>query len=286
VATSEGSLGTSLVVRLIRPELPDGVSEVLERLERTWRLGDDEIEEASRMASIARQLSYGFHYKWDWPKGIVDEEWLAARSAWHREMRGMLSRDPKAGMDSPLLLANAAASGRWASLTWSAWARVKDRPAPPTVPVWVDAEFAPAIAQEWMVDGGGVIWYEHDAVGALVATTLGLPRFAGGSDEALRRATPEKMPTIVCSINAHGTGKELQAWHRALVLGAPANGTRWEQVLGRLHRPGQEADEVEYVLPAQTEWIERAFDQALEDARYEESTIGGRQKLLYAEVIR
>ena len=63
----------------------------------------------------------------------------------------------------------------------------------------------------------------------------------------------------------------------------PSGGVEWEQGMARTHRPGQEADEVTVDVFLHTEEMQRAFDNAIRDARYTEESQGQKQKLLYAE---
>lgn len=287
VTSSANTLGTSLILTCLRPKLSKPVAAALARLERTWcRPDGEEIDSPLMMSAVTRQLAYGFYYVWDWPNGVVDQEWMDARAAWHKEVREYLKTHNRSGMDSPSLLAAAAATGRWPAQHWAAWARVKDRPEPPVRTDWIDRTFAVDLVRKWMSEGPGIVWYEHAAIGLEVSRALRLAQFEGGSDAALLAATPENTPHPVCSIRAHGTGKNLQAWSRGIILGAPANGTTYEQLLGRMHRDGQQADEVVFTLPLHHASIEAALDTALTHARYKEDTLEGRQKLLYAEIVR
>lgn len=287
VASGANVLGMSLVIQCLRPKLSKEVARALAELERTWcRPDGEEIESPLMMAAVTRQLAYGFYYVWDWPNGVVDQQWLESRALWHKEMREYLKSTNRPGMDSPGLLALAASSGRWASQHWAGWAAVKDRPEPPVRTDWIDRAFAVDLVRKWMSEGPGIVWYEHKAIGLEVSRALRLAQFEGGSDAALLAATPENTPHPVCSIRAHGTGKNLQAWSRGLILGAPANGTTYEQLLGRMHRDGQLADEVVFTLPLHHASIEAALDTALTHAQYKEDTLEGRQKLLYAEIVR
>jgi hypothetical protein len=77
----------------------------------------------------------------------------------------------------------------------------------------------------------------------------------------------------------HGTGKNLQAFANQLVLQPPASGQTWEQLLGRMHRPGQNADEVRCDVLQHTWFAKANLVGALRDARYIEDSQNMRQKL-------
>jgi len=66
------------------------------------------------------------------------------------------------------------------------------------------------------------------------------------------------------------------------VTTSPTSGTVWEQLLGRTHRPGQEADEVTVDVYRHTLEMRSAVNKALRDADYQQTTTGNQQKLLSA----
>lgn len=277
--------GARLVVRKRTLQTPEVVTKALRRLEDTWSIGGEEIDEAARLVAYARQLSQGFYYVWDWPGGIVDEEWMAARAAWHKAVRGVLHRKLP-GMDTPMLVFNAAARGALPKIEaeHKAWCRVKDRPQPPTKAVWL-SDFVIEEACRWLRRPSGVLWYEHNAVGDELARA-GVRVFGGGTSAELVRLSREKGPgpAIACSIPAHHRGKNLQhRWSEALVLCWPSNGTISEQMIGRKHRSGQKAPVVIFERLAHTGALEAAFQDACNDARYVLQTYGTKQKLLSAE---
>lgn len=282
VATEEGSIGTSLTIYRRTPIVPKKVIEALERLRKTWCIGEEEIQDALEFSKVARQLASGFYYRWEWPQGKVDEEWLDARKNWHREVRRYLSHSSRAGRDSPGLLSMAAAKGEWEAESWPAWERLRHRPTPPTVAVWLD-NFVVKDAVKWASEGPGIIWYTHSALGEEVAAAGGFPLFGSGNEASriLTTLTSKDAPVIVCSAAAHGTGKNLQSWARSIFTTVSA-GASMEQWLGRTHRPGQQADEVTADIYAHTSECIAAFESSLRDARYIEDTTGQRQKLNYA----
>lgn len=89
---------------------------------------------------------------------------------------------------------------------------------------------------------------------------------------------------VIASWHAHGEGKNLQHWSKNLFVAPPSSGKTWEQVLGRTHRAGQQADEVVADVWLHAEELRASFIQARADARYIEATLGSRQKLCYANI--
>lgn len=282
--------GAELEVRRVTIPVPGIVVEHLRELDRTWSIAGEEIDEAARLAAVARQLSQGFYYVWDWPGGIVDHEWLEARAAWNKAVRGVIARKLD-GMDTPMLIYNAASRGALARVTpeWRAWAAVHERPAPPHKPVWL-SDFVVRAAADWAAPRtSGLVWYEHDAVGEALGQK-GLPVFGAGTSAALVRLASIrtdvwKPGVIACSIFAHHRGKNLQhRWCENLVLCWPSNGTISEQMIGRTHRPGQKAPRVTFERLGHTRALEGAFEDALADARYVRETYKTTQKLLKAKM--
>jgi hypothetical protein len=291
VASAEGSLGTSLIIAPRTLALPPVVMDRLFNkdtgLYATWQVGEEALADGMALNRAARQIVSGFYYEWKWKDGKRDAEWIMARRAWHKAVRTYLQHNSRAGMDSPFLLARAAQEGRWDCPAWAGWAAVKDRPEPQTVATWL-SPFMVRDAVIWARERvkakeNGIIFYEHNALGQAIAQVGELPIFGAGADATT--ADVKKTPVIVCSIRAQGEGKNLQAWNRMLVTAPPANGLAWEQMIGRQHRPGQQADEVIVEPYLHCDEFRNAFESALKDAAYIEETQGSKQKLLFATIL-
>ncbi len=222
VATSESWEGASLVITAIRPQVPKPVEQAITTLLKTWEIDGEEIEDKMRLKEVARQLSVGFYYKWMWPDGRPDREWLEARATWHKVVRLILQRS-QAGLDSPLLVSRAVVSGQIddasARSAWDGWNKVRDRynPTPPVEAVWI-SDFAIRAANEWAIKqlghkgGPAILWYSHEAVGDALSNQ-GYPVYGSGRDAG--EADPDRERVIVCSIRAQGTGKTCSATPRA-----------------------------------------------------------------------
>lgn len=276
-------------------EVPDTILTALDMVRGGERPDHEPLEEAHEVATCARQVGAGFFYHWRFPRGEPLElitEWFAKRKAWHAEVRRKLEYR-REWLDSPGLLKAAAeralqareeveATGpTWASLHWGAWKEIEPKVQPTEAFKWID-DFLARDAVAWGQEHVGIIWYEHRAWGRRVAELGGFPIFEGG-DEASRGIRAERGDrTIVASIRAHGTGKNLQAFNKALIGNSPSNGGVWEQTLGREFRTGQTRDVHVWVYRHTLE-IANAFDQACADARYVLETTGKADILTYAE---
>ncbi len=297
ISTGDDDIKASLEIRARRPAVPEVVQKALAELERLWSWDDEDFDSALMKARVERQLSMGFWYKWRWPvvEGVAekDEVWLEARRNWHREVREFMTHRAKPGIDSPLLIANAAERGDWKSEFWGAWAAVKDREEPPVEAVWI-SDFIIQDVREWLnflpTDGKnaghrGLIWYSHSSLGERVARDLELPLFGPDSGQELNEMLQSSAPAraIVLSIEAHKEGVNAQgAYAHNLILNHPAQGGSTQQLYGRTHRKGQLADEVTVHVLQHTQILEKSFKQALVDAEYIFQSTGQPQKLLYA----
>lgn len=289
VATDENAIGNSLTITAVRPMIPAEVMRKIQDVRSKWEIDGDELVDALSVARVTRQLAAGFRYRWVWPNGVVDEEWLEARKAWNKEVREILKLSRK-GLDSPMLIANACERGDFKSYSYEEWRKVKGRPEPPREAVWT-SDFLVQEALKWAKDvkktAPGIIWYSWSCIGEKIAELGQLPFFGPGrkASEALTQVDVKKTPVIVCSIAAHSTGKNLQQFCRNLVTTPPSGGVEWEQMIARTHRPGQLADEVSVDVYVHTVETEGAFRNAVRDAGYIQATQGQPQKLLYAEKI-
>jgi hypothetical protein len=310
VATNEAAIGTSLIINGRSPKVPEIVLDMLRGVRTTDRRPDgEELVTPLDRARCAREVACGFYYRWRWPRGESPEvifKWLGARKDWHRELRDKLKYS-KQYLDSPLLCAKAAIRHYhggcphchreperphaanceglvtfplWEAECWPEWEKLRDTAQPETEAVWVD-EFLADDSAQWIKSNVGIVWYIHDAFGKKVAEKSGAPLYGPGKEASETIIKEKGERSIIASIRAHGTGKNLQAFTRNLIANPPADGVAWEQLLGRTHRPGQMADEVEATVYRHTSEVREAFDKAQDLALYIEQTMGP-QKLRYA----
>lgn len=290
VATEESGVDCSLVINAWKPEIPESVKTALKELRRTWSLGGEEFVEAMEVARASRQLASGYYYRWAWPGGKRDDEWLDARAEWNRAVRHVLryrsgSFDPP--LMSPLMVEREAERGSLEvsdMRAWDAWSIVRGRyrPQPPTEAVWL-SPFLVDAAVEWAEactdDAPGIVWYQSLALEEAFRAR-GLEVY-GADDDGILSCTSRHC----FASTAHRDGKNLQRFSRALVLEPFANGGDWEQLIGREHRPGQRAHEVWHDVAQHDEALRAAFASARRDARFDEAAHGQRQKLNVATLI-
>jgi len=213
------------------------------------------------------------------------KEWMDARREWARFVREALGRRMK-NVDTELQVAKACDAGRLPSKELDVWRSVRDTFKPNSVPVWIDGAML-AWCAKWLdaQDGPAIIWCEHVAFCERLANDARLPYFGRGGVDKVGREIEEidGAQHVIASVASNHEGRNLQGWSRNLVVSAQPNGRIKEQLIGRTHRSGQQADEVavDLVVACIEQW--EGINQSVADARYIEQTTGQPQKLLYAD---
>lgn len=280
VATEERALGVSLEISHAMVDISKDCAADFRKLREDWETPDGHpFTEAVDLWRHARELACGLFYRWDPP---APDDWLLPRREWGKFVREMLSRRYK-GIDTEFQVAKACKAGALPSDAYDAWTAVRDTFKPNSVPVWRHHAMI-TFAERWLKEAPGIVWTEHVAFAEELSRFASVPYFGeGGIDASGIPIETTPSDRAVASIASNSEGRNLQRWARCLVVSPPPNGRIWEQMLGRCHREGQEADEVEYtiVFACREQW--EGFQQAIADARYVEETTGQPQKLLYAD---
>ncbi len=298
------------------------LSQLMRDVEELWRTpSGDEIEYGFHKWRYLYELTSGFYYNLRWPtveelqrrsRLTIDEAQVyldmakvhhEALQEYHKKLRRWLEYRGRPKLDTPLLVAsNMAAHGARdvGAELFDYWRKAKDlefegmpeRLSEPKRICDYKIQHAVAWAKERDEHGqGALIWFHHDTPGRWLAEELK----AQGVDalwcpsESVRKGSNSvvldvnnKNRIMVISMGGHGTGKNLQHFEQQLFLQFPRKADLLEQVIGRTHRNGQNADE----LVAHT-MNTLMFDHlntaaCLVDALYIHQTTGARQKAIYA----
>ena len=169
----------------------------------------------------------------------------------------------------------------WESLNWVDWRDIRHKVQPVPEAVWV-SDYVVDDAARWARETRGIVWVEFPELGQRIADRAKVPFYGGGTEASATICNETGKRSIVASIRAHCTGKNLQMFHRNLIVTPPSDGARCEQLIARTHRPGQLASCVEVEVNQQTDNLAAAFAQAQEFARFIQATSGQAQKLLLA----
>jgi len=280
VATSESLLGASLSISAVQPRLGDELDAAFTKLRNDWVTPDDHpIIDGFQLWRHARELACGFYYRWN-PR--PPEEWLNARRNWARFARDILAMHTP-GLDSEMPIAKACARKELPDTEYNAWREIRDTFVPNQEAVWV-SDGTLQFAADWLKKNDGICWVEHIAFGERLAEMTGLSYYGGGGLDKGKRMIEDGKGPCIASVMANSEGRNLQQWNKSLVVSCQPSGKGIEQMLGRTHREGQEADEVSYEFMFACKEQMDGFYQALADARYLQDTLGSPQKLLYADL--
>ena len=285
VATQEGALGMSLSITSEVVPMPEtAATEAVRVLRQDWERPDGEpVLDAIELWRHMRELACGFWYRWN---PAAPKDWLARRKEWARAVREVLKSN-RSGLDSESVVAKAVLEG-YAPQHEKAlrdWMEVRPTFKPRTEAVWVS--YGPLKrAAKWMQEEKGIVWVEHVEFGQALAKVSGASFYQRGGVDQRGKAIEDHPPgtPMICSIASNSEGRNMQAWSTNLVVSPPTSGQTWEQMLGRTHRDGQEADEVSCHLLVSLREQAEAFERACRDARYISDSTGQEQKLCYADI--
>lgn len=260
------------------PEAPV-ISKARIRLQETWARPDgEELVTAIEVAEVDRQLRLGGYYAWTVEP---DREWLRARRAYKKAQREWITNHPLNVIDSPERLERAILRGEIAMNEAVSWFAIRPRAEEPPKE-WRTIDDGPCVQWSAMTSLAPCVYFATRIGFAERLTYLNphVPYFGAGKDAARDILKEDGSRSIVASLGAHGTGRNLQAFSTAVLLDPGPSGATWEQTLGRLHRPGQRGAEVRYLISSA--WADEA-QRALANARWLATSLGQPQRLLIAE---
>lgn len=214
---------------------PDGPTEDEERR-------PDRITEGG-VWSCSRQLALGFCYIAD---PVPPPDWMDARREWFRSVRACL-RDRDLGLYTTLQVSQMAAQGLLRTKhqkAWGKWQEMRPTFEPSSRALWLSDHMLDWCA-DWGSEAPGIIYVDHIAFGLELSKRTGWQYFGQGGrcgkqriDKLYKLGKPAT-ETVIAARAACGTGKNLQAWNRALFTAPPANNRDFQQNVGRIHRAGQ-----------------------------------------------
>lgn len=298
------------------------LTELIDGVEQDFKAPNgDEIDHAIHQYGWLYQLTAGFYNDLYWPTeeelakergiSILDAADLLDKAQWHHKLKQLynsalrkwLTRRSRPGMDTPFLVGGDMAihkAKNVGSELYDAWmlareADFEDRPERRSRPVRVCAykvDQAVAWAKKLPEGTGAVLWIHHQEIGlwlmeALKAAGIDAIHCPAGANEEISSVGDPEMGgegdrIVVASIGAHHVGKDLYAFQHQFVVQWPRSAVIAEQMIGRTHRTGQQADELVVVTNNTTDVDDLNFAACLNDACYIHDSIGSRQKLMIA----
>jgi hypothetical protein len=131
---------------------------------------------------------------------------------------------------------------------------------------------------------GCVLWVYHIEIGKWLHELLPDAVYCPAGPAANKRILDEDNAgkVVIASITAHGEGKDglQRMFAHQMMVEWPRSARRAEQLLGRLHREGQEADNLVFTTNRTNQFDAESFAACLNDSLYLHQTLG-RQKLIY-----
>jgi hypothetical protein len=296
VATSSRMIGASLrVENVILPVAAADFHRATTRLRERWERPDEEpLLDAIDVWRHMREVACGFFYRWNPAPPAI---WREQRRLWAAFVRAILKSN-RQGIDSELQVVQAISRGLYERNLYDEWKRVQPLydPEKNKEAVWIDQTVLD-FAARWMrkeasevprEDQGGIVWIEHTEFGQELSRRTGIPFYGEAGYEQTGKTYIEAHPAgqpLIASIGSNGEGRNLQAWSRNLIVSVPQNGARFEQLLGRTHREGQEADDVVYYFTTTVPEQLQSFERARADAQAITDMTGQPQKLVYCDVV-
>lgn len=227
-----------------------------------------------------RQLALGFNSVWD-PR--PSDAWISARREWAAFVRETLEESD--ALDTELQVANAVDAGRLRTGTLASWRAVRDTYKIEPTDMWHD-DVALNACGSWMERERGIVWTEHVFFARKLARLTGAAYYGANgctdSGESIVHVKPGA--AIIASRQANATGRNLQMFSTNLITSCSPSAKIVEQLIGRTHRSGQEADEVTVDILLGCREHYDAFQRALDGARAAADTLGHAQKILLADL--
>lgn len=266
---------------LLPPEDPE-IDEMFERFRGMGETPDgDVLTDTLAEYRFATEAGCGVFSVWDPPP---PEKWMKRRKACFRFIRARI--EEARHTSRPLYTEGRALKRFRHEEVVKRWLAIRKSFKPNSVPRWVSGSVVYA-AREWARNHVGLIFTRNVAVGRAIAEVCGLEYYGAkgknANGQSIEKADPTK--SAVLSIDANLRGRNLQGWHRMLVIGCPQAATQLEQLIGREHRYGQLRGVIVDIMITSVD-AEYAFEMAEREARFVLETQGQKQKILRAKVNR
>jgi len=283
ITTKEDIPKVGLTINAVHVEAPPRIREALQAMRDTWCSPIDEwpFESTIELWQHANEMAGGgFCHVWD-PR--PPRPWLERRKEWAKFCREAL-KEHKNRYHIPLHIIQAIGRGELDDGgVLAAWREIKPSFEPNTVAVPID-DTTLAYACEWLREhkNEGLVWVSHRYTGRRLSEMSGIPYYHAKAENDRGELVDLCKTSAIVSVHSCREGRNLQRWNANLVLVPPTVGSWWEQLLGRTHRDGQEADEVTCDIPLMITEQYEALAQAIRDAEYTQHTTKLPQKLVYA----
>ena len=230
----------------------------------------------------------------------ASQDYHTALQDYHKELRSWFrTYSHKPGLDTPMTVARDMARNGQLNVSKDLYAAWQDKESldfvqrveRDKIPVRV-CGYKVQAAVRWAKKhkAGGIVWYYHKEMGRWLVEEFekagidAIHCYAGKemnqfltADDAAEQCFGKY---LICSISAHGTGKNLQFMQDQFFVQLPPTEQKAEQSIGRTHRKGQYADEIKVTTLISNEFDEMALAALLNDATYVREKMDDPRKLL------
>jgi hypothetical protein len=281
IQTAGQSCDMPLTIRLIKGPDDPRLDAAFKHFRETGKTLDGwDVADPLTGLKHATEMSCDFYYEWS-PR--PPDEYLLKRAIASKFVREKIVASARSGKP---LFSQAPVYREYGHLPELAeWKEAEAAFGEPNVVARPISVSLLAWAVEWIrLNGPALVWVQHDYVGQALSAMSGVPYFASKGKDAGGRYIGKHSPkeSAILSLRANSTGRNLQAWCRALVLGPSPAATDWEQgYLGRMHRQGQDKAVWIDVVIRCTENV-NAIRNARQEALWGFSRTKAEQKLLTA----
>lgn len=242
-------------------------TDLLKNLREKWVLPDGAyVSTWWELVRAAGQIGRGFWYE---PTTRPPKDYLDARAEWAR----VVTKGKYYGMADTEATMRDMYPGAY--MKWQAIESLY--PTPETRPVFYD-DTAADVAR-WFryrsTEERGIIWVRHIALGERLSSALGLPYFHEGATDARgRHLEAVSDHAVIASIEACGTGLNLQGFSRNLFIEIPPGEDIMHQAIGRTARSGQRAARVSVEVLITCNEDDAALDGLVRSAQRIETRTG------------
>jgi hypothetical protein len=276
VVVNKASCDTDVHMRVIPAPRDEQIENLFVPLRTLGRAVDDYIiGDSLSKRRYAVTLGAGWVDVWD-PRPPAP--WLAARNAYNAAVQDVIKASVRRG--APLDTEFQARKYLRNSPELQAWREIEDTFTPNGVPVAISLSVGNYIKQWLELNGPAVVFVEGTWLGETLEQVTKVLYYAG---EGVSRygTRPKEGESIIASVRANMRGRNWQYLNKVLIVGAFGRASWIEQIVGRLHRQGQDrAVWVDY-LAVSGESL-RAFDRVRERSGNTDDYFEVKQKVITA----
>lgn len=233
----------SLYLDAVKIDLPEEVERAFEHVRKHETAPDGREFVDIQIHNALTTMSLGFYRVF---KEIPPKSWSEARRNWRRFVADICAQS-KFALDTPKQVANLVIKGDLdAGDVYTTWLEIEPTFVSQTVVVWLD-DTSVNFAKNWLHEHESPVWSPYPEFSQRVAKESDRLFFwRQGLAGKLSIEDYDGSQGCVLSTQSNYLGRNLQdRYSKFLVFAPPARSDILEQLIGRFHRQGQKAEQVE-----------------------------------------